>query len=590
MAHALKPIDPENLKESRPYAVWDIETSHWTKFLVAGFFDGSHFRSYRRMSTFLSDLFDRYDGWDIFAHFGGRYDHLFALRALLSEIHRGVEFELGALIPRGSGIFCFDATRTKDGKQSTVRFYDSSALLPFALARITENFGVTHVKQQIDYSKITKVTPELLEYLEYDCRGLYESLTAFFSWPLVKSCGRSYSLASQSLRVLRTFIKKPIAALKADLDLSIRRGYFGGRVEIFRLVKEPSGKKLRCYDVNSLYPFVMRNNEFPNAFQYETDSFENKPGFWQCEIDTPKVHIPALGIVHKKKYIFPTGTYEAFISTPEVLYLRSLGYKVHVTHGHVFSNAGKIFEEFVDTLYEIREKSKKDSVDNTIAKLLLNSCYGRFGLNHRKEQLVFDEGQTGLKFVGGEEIILNVDGKNFRLMTKGVEIETFSNVAIASYVTAYARIHMHRQLEACGDDIYYTDTDSLFTTRELPTGRGLGELKLEYECGSACFLLPKTYVAEGVEGKVSKKIVMKGFDKKKISGFTYDDFLQCLQGDLKRLRVVQEPKFATFKTAVRMGKLVTMTKASHRQIRSQYDKRIVLKDWSTKPIEVNANG
>jgi hypothetical protein len=542
------------------------------------------------MSVFLDDLFSRYDGWDIFAHFGGRYDHLFALRAFLSEIHRGVEYELGALIPRGSGIFCFDVKRFKDGNESHVRFYDSSALLPFSLARITENFGVTHVKQQIDYAKITKVTPQLLEYLEYDCRGLYESLTAFFAWPLVQNAGRSYSLASQSLRVLRTFIKKPISALKADIDLSIRRGYFGGRVEIFRLLKKPSKEKLKCYDVNSLYPFVMRNNEFPNSFQYETDKFENKPGFWECSISTPDCHVPALGIVFKKKYIFPTGEYDAFISTPEVNYLRSLGYTIRVHHGYVFSNAGKIFEEFVDTLYEIRERSKKDSVDNTIAKLLLNSCYGRFGLNHRKEQLVFDEGQTGLKFPGGEEMIINVDGKDFRLMTKGVEIETFSNVAIASYVTAHARIHMHRQLEACGNDVYYTDTDSIFTTRTLPTGSGLGELKLEYECSSACFLLPKTYVAEGVEGKdFEKKIVMKGFDKKKISGFTYDDFFQCLQGDLKRLRITQEPKFATFKTAVRMGKIVTMTKAGHRQIQSQYDKRIVLKDWTTKPIEVNAN-
>lgn len=582
MAHALKPINPDDLKSAKPFFVIDLETANWTKFIVGGFFDGKTFRHFVRWPTFLRDVFTSHSGWDCFAHFGGKFDYLFLLESLLREIQKGEPYIIGEIIPRGSGIFCFDVTYEGDKK---ITFYDSSALLPFSLKRITENFGVAHGKKEIDYSKITKVTPQLLEYLEYDCRGLYESLEKFFGWPLIKSCGRSFSLASQSLRVLRSYIKRPIAALSPAVDAEIRRGYFGGRVEIFRLVHAGNEKQtLKCYDVNSLYPTVMRANDFPNAFRYETDSFENKPGFWECVVTAPYSHIPALGIVHKKKYIFPTGKYRALLSTPEVDYVRSLGYSVSIERGFVFSNGGNIFREFVDSLYEIRENSRRDSVDNTIAKLLLNSCYGRFGLNSKKEQLVFDNGDSGLKFPGGEEIILKVAGKDYRLMSKGVTIETFSNVAIAGYVTALARIHMHRILVSCGEDAYYTDTDSIFTTRTLPTGEGLGQLKLEYECDSACFVLPKTYIA-------GPKIVMKGFDKKKISKFTYDDFFNHLQGDLGVLEITQDAKFATFKTAVRKGKLVTMLPSSKRRVRSLYDKRIVQTDGSykTKPIEVTLN-
>lgn len=574
------PLSGDEFTRNKPYFVWDIETVKWVNFLVVGVYaDQFGFTYFKTFREFLAYVFEKYSDYDGFAHFGGRFDHLFLIKAILELIEDGEPYKIESMIPRGASIFSIEISY----KDKSVRFFDSSALFPFALKRITENFGVTHKKQEIDYDKITKITPKLIDYLMHDCMGLYQSLTKFFSWPLIQKSGRAFSLASQSLRVLRTFIDKPVFGLSRDLDAQIRKGYFGGRTEIFRCIHE-GPKPLFCYDVNSLYPYVMRENEYPNGLKFETYAFDKKAlGFWYCTVSVPKdMHVPPIGIVHRKKYIFPVGTFKAFITTAEVNYCREIGCKIKVERGYVFKNAGKIFKGFVDELYRIRENSKRDSVDNTIAKLLLNSCYGRFGLNSKKEQIVFDDGRTGLALPGGEEIIIRVRNKNFRLMVNEVELASFSNVAIAAYVTAYARIHMHRLLSKCGSDIYYTDTDSLFTTKELPTGTGLGELKLEYECQSACFLLPKTY-------RAGDKIVMKGFEKKKIQKFTHADFVECLRGDLKRLKINQEPKFATFKTAIRKGELVTMTKASTREIRSLYDKRLVQKSkkYKTKPIEVH---
>jgi hypothetical protein len=60
-----------------------------------------------------------------------------------------------------------------------------------------------------------------------------------------------------------------------------------------------------------------------------------------------------------------------------------------------------------------------------------------------------------------------------------------SNVAIASAITSYARIHMiilKIYLHSLGINIYYSDTDSLFTDKPIPShliGKDLGLLKDE---------------------------------------------------------------------------------------------------------------
>lgn len=154
------------------------------------------------------------------------------------------------------------------------------------------------------------------------------------------------------------------------------------------------------------------------------------------------------------------------------------------------------------------------------------------------------------------------------------------------------------------DDLYYTDTDSAFSTYNYKSDdKDLGQLKLEYKAKSACFLLPKTYLVNGINPyfkmlteqkkglKTTKKVVMKGFDKKKIAHFKLDDFYNALEGDLKRLRTTNPMKFATLKTALKKNEFLMLLKESPREIRSKYDKRrIIRRDWSqlydTEPLKI----
>ena len=168
-------------------------------------------------------------------------------------------------------------------------------------------------------------------------------------------------------------------------------------------------------------------------------------------------------------------------------------------------------------------------------------------------------------------------------MKEPIEISGFSNVAIASYVTAYARIHMHKLIRPIFDEAYYMDTDSIFTTASLASSKELGQLKKEGEAmEKACFLLPKTYIA-------GPKIVMKGFEKRKIAHFTFDDFEAQLSGEF-RLKAQTEAKLARFKTALRHGKFLHISKPTSKQIRSAYDKRRLIRDkngnWDTEPVNL----
>lgn len=640
----LKPLFPDDDRAIPGFSVCDIESAAgWINFLVIGLgwktYDEEddsllekRYEYFENLGEFCDFLFEKDQPHDvIFAHFGGRYDFSFILK---EYFHAHQRYYIHKMIPRGSGLLCFSVStflrsihrpndekkllgKTKDGFylviDRTIEFRDSSAMLPFGLASLTKNFGVEHKKLEIDYDLIEKVTPELLTYLESDIWGLYEVIETYFRWPMVRRSGPAMTMASQALKVFRTFLQKPIPSLGKKADAFVRASYFGGRTEIFKPFYQQNREDgmLRSYDVNSLYPFVMREMEFPVSLKYETQFYDpDAMGFYDVEVEVPHMYVPPLGVRFEQmdgRLIFPTGVFRGIWSTHELKYAESVGCKIRkVYRGMIFNSGGKIFERYVDYLYDMRKKADKGSVDNVLCKLLMNSLYGRFGLNVVREQLVLDEGQLGVEPV--MEIPLDKDGKRIiRLAKFEVILEnTFTNVAIAAWVTSGARVHMHKLIQQAPEDLYYMDTDSLKTTHAYPRNDDdLGLLKLEYKMKQAAFLLPKTYLEDttspiftmfddlGKEMKLktSKKLVMKGFDKKKISRFTNDDFISALEGDLRRLITMNPKKFATLKTALKKNDFLALRDEEPRQIRTRYNKRRVVKRaWSqvydTEPLHI----
>lgn len=640
------------------FSTADIETSKWVNFLCIGYMTKHQnigFKWFKTLRHFTDWIFSPEQPTNImYCHFGGGFDFLFLLEEFLDTEDLLVE----KMIPRGSKLLCFDVSlvnvsddgydeegeeikkkriisESKKGvityRERTISFYDSSAMLPFGLESLCENFGVEHKKLKIDHTKTVKVTPQLVKYLEHDCRGHYEVIEKYQKWMRDKfNVGVSHTMASQSMKVFRTFLKKPIRSLSGEADLFVRDSYVGGRTEIFKpLFLGDKNNLLNCADVNSLYPYVMSINDMPTNYKGEVTHYDPKSfGFYEATVRVPEdMYVPPLGtkvlVAGEEKFIFPTGVFSGKWSSIELEYARSIGVEIlHVGKGHVFKNGGTIFKDFILELYKIRENSSPVSVDNILAKLLMNSCYGKFALRLVREGVIIDDGMPGaepifsIKTKNGEEI-------RFAKEVKILE-SSFANAAVAAWVTSHARIHMHKMLLPIQDSLHYMDTDSMFSQGKFQNEKGLGKLKIEYECDSACFLLPKTYLIHSMEDifkyvnehgdkiKTNRKIVMKGFDKKKIQHFEMEDFMEALEGELRLIKerlkdplwkkgknqkafleAKQSEKIATFKTAIREGKLVTLLEESARGIRSVYDKRKIIKldngKFDTEPLVIRDN-
>jgi hypothetical protein len=598
-------------KYNKKFLICDIEAYNWTDFRVIGLYDGEKFLYFKSLDDFFRELIKTDEDKQIFAHFGGIYDFLFILKYVIEESSLGLE--VSSLIPRGSGILCFDVIYTKGDKKIKISFNDSSALLPFSLDKLTKSFNVEHKKKKFDFSKWDGSVDEvLIDYLKDDCRGLYEVMNKFYNWPLIRRSGRASTMASQALRVFRTFMKEDIDALSDELDGFVRKAYFGGRTEIFKPYFESNDEFLKTYDVNSLYPSVMLDNFFPVKVEDRVYTYNPKNmGIWHVEVVVPEMYIPPLGSVvkvpsqfeyylkgGKKKYkeyesdkfVFPVGTFTGYFTTAELEYARSLGVRIkRVFKGWVFKNGGYIFRDYISELYEMRLKAKKegDGVTDIICKLLMNSLYGRFGMNPEKENLSFSHDGNGELY-----LVLNGRTKEVPIFKVPTRLNSFCNVVIPTYVTSYARIKMHQYYMQCGENIWYTDTDSLFTTKKFKDSNELGELKLEYESKRACFLLPKTYAAEKVvDGNdFVKKVAMKGFDNKLAQKFTIDDFRNALEGEVGVLKLTNPAKMARFKTALRKKEFLVMMEEQERQIKSFYDKRRVYKtrngNYDTEPLVI----
>jgi hypothetical protein len=82
-----------------------------------------------------------------------------------------------------------------------------------------------------------------------------------------------------------------IPQLSGKIANDVRQAYTGGAVDMY-IPKPPKGVKIYCYDVNSLYPFVMKEFDMPVGkpifFDGDIRAIDPKAfGFFYCEIIAP---------------------------------------------------------------------------------------------------------------------------------------------------------------------------------------------------------------------------------------------------------------------------------------------------------------
>lgn len=568
------PLKKQFIAKDYKFQVIDLEARNWTDFIVGGYYDGKEYFQYRNLDEITNYINESKKPLKIFAHYGGAYDFLFLLENFFKN-----KIDVQSITMRGSLIL---SVKIK-GLYKYHVLRDSIALLPFSLKTLTNNFNVETKKGDYDHSLNRGYNEELAEYLKSDCLGLHQVLNKFFNSELVRKAGRATTIASQAQKILQTYLKEPVFSPNDEMNEYMREACHGGRTEIFK----PLGSKIYEYDVNSLYPTVMKAYEYPSGRAMNTTKFhKNKFGIYTVKVKCPEIHIPIIPIKTDKKLLFPKGEFTTTITSVEIEYAKTLGYKFKILKGVIFTKKERYFQDFISELYAMRQKAEKNTVDNVLTKLIMNSSYGKFIIKKDKSNLVLNN-QEGCSFYKE----LKVGSETIELFEKPVTLNSFNHCGIGAFILAYARIHMHKLMHPIAEHVYYTDTDSIWTDIKLPSSNELGDLKLELPKNKSnkeyydkvCFLLPKTYIAESDE---FKKVAMKGFDRRKITKLTFNEFNLALLGELK-LSVDHDEVVSKFKTAIKNNKILTKKPKFTKNINSKYDKRIInLKTNRSEPIRL----
>jgi hypothetical protein len=286
------------------------------------------------------------------------------------------------------------------------------------------------------------------------------------------------------------------------------KGYYGGRTECFKRGIF-SDRQINVYDVNSLYPYVMQKYRYPNvneSYFKEKPSLEaiyHNEGVGEFELRTPQDYIPYLPY-RSDKLLFPVGHIKGVYDFFSIRMALKQGYElVSIKKCLIYPKTFTPFKEYVTDLYAKRKGYQENGDTREIViKYLLNSLYGKFGYNFKEKEIITNFNDM-VKFTNTDKYSIFPIGSSNKNQTKQFyRIATTENADIPKYVfpilplyvTSFARYELFRHFKKCGDKyLYYGDTDSIFTTRTLDTGKNLGNLKLEKTFKEICLVRPKFY-------------------------------------------------------------------------------------------------
>ena len=172
-----------------------------------------------------------------------------------------------------------------------------------------------------------------------------------------------------------------IPIIQGKCEQALRESYRGGVVHVYK-PKITEGEEAYMYDINSLYPASMLYDmPIGTPLYIAKPQLKDFYGFAKARITTPReMKIPFLPTRLKTgEMVVPLGDFGGWYYSEELKYAEQLGYTIDLEVGYQFTRGKSIFKDYVTKFYELKRKAT-NPVQKTIAKLLLNSLYGRFGM------------------------------------------------------------------------------------------------------------------------------------------------------------------------------------------------------------------
>ena len=436
----------------------------------------------------------------------------------------------------------FETSNKKHVNKVTI--YDSLKILNFSVEQIAEDFNLPIKKLELDYKKYREIghilTEHEIDYIKNDVEIMARALQIMFNQDLTKMTIGSDAL--DNYKKMNKNFKKYFPILPYDIDKDIRQSYKGGFTFLNDIYKEKETADGFVLDVNSLYPSVMKYEKLPFGDplffngQYEHDLlYPLYVQTFSCIFEIKENKIPTIQIKNNLSFI-PNEYVKSSDGDIVTLTLTNVDLELFFEHydvkvieyqgGWKFRGIKGLFTQYIDYWSEQKIQAKKDKNDALyrISKLLLNSLYGKFGLNPD---------------VRGKFPYLNDDGViKYGMYPK--EKRSSIYIPVASFITSYARRKTIKTSQAIKDytlqkygiDYYiYSDTDSIHLLKidenELSSfvdidDYRLGAWKLESKFKRGKYLRQKCYIELGYNDVLN--VTIAGLPKKLAPLINFENF------------------------------------------------------------------
>ena len=388
---------------------------------------------------------------------------------------------------------------------------DNTNLFPGTLASWGDLFNFP--KMKIDFK--TTSMDKLETYCIRDVEIMVKGFETWFTFLIDNECGSfKPTVASTAFNTWRhkhltdeIYIHSDPEVLKLE-----RSAYRGGRTECLFVGSKKRGP-FYYLDINNMYGYVLQNYEYPtNLWGHSEDSSISR---LEYKLERYAVIAEVILTVSKRfspitlngHTAYPVGTYQAVLTTPELLMAIKLGYLDQVIRLSWYRK-GKLFESYIRFFRSLREKYQlEDSAGyEKIVKLLINGLYGKFGQKKLDQEKI---GSCDPNIFRREQILdlednehydqVYLGGSIFREKREGEAYNSFP--AIAAHVTAYARLYLGWFIDKVPEGhVYYMDTDSLIVDKRgyralkyYLDPKVLGLLKIELKSNWLEIHAPKDY-------------------------------------------------------------------------------------------------
>jgi hypothetical protein len=413
-------------------------------------------------------------------------------------------------------------------------FYDSLKKLPFPVETIAKAFKLPMQKGEIDYKKERPFgyipTQEELDYLKNDVQIVAAALDIQFQQDLTYMTVASDSLHFFKGQMEEDF-KQTFPVVPMLVDDHIRYAYRGGFTYVNPKYQEEDIGSGLVYDINSLYSSVMYDRPLPHGAplwfsgQYEEDdlytlfiqelycTFQLKPGY------IPTIQIKT-GRFQENQYL-ENNIDKLGNDEPVSLYLTNMDLELFFEHydvkviewrgGFMFRECVGVFKSYIDHWMKVKEENAKEkNALYTLAKLMLNSLYGKFASSCD---------------VTGKVPYLKEDGSvSYKLGEEKYKEPVYT--AMGVFITSWARYKTITTAQNVYDRFIYADTDSLHIQgTKIPDieihPSHLGAWKHEGTFTRARFIRQKTYIEE-IDGELH--VTCAGMPDSVKAKVTWDNF------------------------------------------------------------------